>query len=82
MILGDGSEIQIGSYWEINVPCIINIERSKKNLKRWKNFSFMGINLTKEQAKELCEEIQKALKEYDHLEKSLEEYHAKSNTDE
>ncbi len=82
MILRDGTEIGIDTHWEINVPCIINIERSEENLKRWNGSNLVGIDLTKEQAIEMCKQIMDAVGEYDHLEKSLEEYHAKPNTNE
>ncbi len=82
MILKDGTEIDIGTHWEINIPCIINVERSKENLKRWNDSNFVGIDLTKEQATEICKQIMDAVSEYDHLEKSLEKYHAKPNTNE
>ncbi len=82
MILEDGTEIDIGTQWEINVPCIININRSDENFKRWCNPEFVGLDLTKQQAIEMCKQIMNAVDKYDHLEKSLEEYHAKFNTDE
>ena len=82
MILKDGTEIDIGTHWEINVPCIINIERSDANLKRWKSPDFIGLDLTREQAIEICQKITSVIDQYDHLEKSLEEDNAKSNTNE
>jgi len=82
MILRDGTEIQIGTHWEVNVPCCINVIQSVENIDRWTHSKFVGIDLTKEQAIEICKRIMNAVDEYDHLEKSLEEYHAKPNTDE
>lgn len=82
MILRDGTEIEIGTYWEINVACCINIVQSPENINRWHSPNFVGIDLTREQAEELCKKVQNALKDYDKLEKSLEEYHAKPDTDE
>lgn len=82
MILEDKSEVEVGGHWEINIPCVINIERSDENLKRWSGPNFVGLDLTREQAEQLCKEIQNTLNNYDYLEKLLEEAHAKSNTNE
>lgn len=83
MILKDGTEIDIGTHWEINIPCIINIERSNKNLGRSSSSSgFVELDFTQGQALKLVNKILEALLEYDNLEKSLGEYHAKPNTNE
>lgn len=86
MILRDGTELQIGCAWEMNTPVLINIIQSKDGLKRWSK-GFVGIDLTEEQALELCKTIMDYVYEYNNLEKSslryfLEEAHAKSNTNE
>jgi len=86
MILRDGTELEIDCAWEMNAPVIINIIQSKESSKRWSE-GFVGIDLTEEQAIEMCKKIMDCVYGYNDLEKSslryfLEEANAKSNTDE
>ncbi len=87
MILKDGTELEIGCAWGMNIPVLINVKQSKEGLKRWSK-GFVGLDLTEEQAVELCKKIMDCVYEYNDLEKSFlrhfleEAKNAKSNTDE